>query len=299
VFVIVIVSVAMSSSPPRYHPVPSPSPTAAARSTLFVPATRLDRVDKALAAGADHVVIDLEDAVEPSAKVAARADLAAFLAARAGAALLVRINGVDTDWHADDVAVCTQHQAVAGIMLPKAEDADAAARVARTRPVWAIVESARGLLALSELARVPGLARFMLGTLDLGVDLGLAANSAAAAALLDQARYQMLVHSRAAGLAAPIDGVYPRLDDVDGLRRHVARARDMGFGGVGCIHPAQVAIVHQVFAPAPVELDWARRVLDEAARTGLGAFRLDGEMVDAPVIARARAVLDRAGGPMS
>ncbi|MGE4341016.1 MAG: CoA ester lyase [Pigmentiphaga sp.] len=283
----------MSSTQTQPHAVPPP--TLAARSVLFVPANRLDRVDKALAAGADHVVVDLEDAVEPQAKAAARAELATFLAARAGARLLVRVNAAGTDWHADDVAVCTQLDAVAGIMVPKAEDAGLLAPVALCRPVWAIVESARGLLALRELARVPGLARFMLGTLDLGVDLGLAPDSAAAETLLDQARYQVLVHSRAAGLAAPIDGVYPRLDDADGLRQHVARARDMGFGGVGCIHPAQVAMTHDVFQPGAAELDWARRVLAEAERTGLGAFRLDGAMVDAPVLARARTLLARAG----
>ncbi|MDZ3991940.1 CoA ester lyase [Pseudomonas sp. Teo4] len=261
------------------------------RSALFVPATRPERIPKALASGADRVIVDLEDAVEESAKAQARDNLAAFLTEYPDARVLVRVNAPGHWAHETDLDLCRQHAAVAGVLLPKAETAEQIRRAHATgKPVWPIIESALGLVALSQLASTQGVERLSFGSLDLGLDLNLREGSEAAAQVLGHARYAVLLHSRAAGLAAPLDGVYPAIQDVEGLYRHTQFARDMGFGGALCIHPSQVAVIHQALRPSAAELDWAQRVIAGAA-AGAGVFTLDGQMVDAPVILRARALL--------
>lgn len=267
-----------------------------ARSILFVPAHRPERIPKALASGADGVVVDLEDAVEPEHKAAARAALAEFLSAQPQARILVRINGAGTPEHEADIAFCSAQPGVVGIMLPKTESAAQAAHVAAGgKPVWSFIESAVAVLALGDIAAVPGVARLVFGSLDFGVDLGLDQTSEAAAVMLDHVRCHMLLHSRAAGLAPPLDGVYPAFRDAEGLRRYARRARNMGFAGMLCIHPAQVADVHASFAAHEADLAWAQGVVAEFERTGLAAFQFQGEMVDAPVLARARELLAQAG----
>ena len=134
-----------------------------------------------------------------------------------------------------------------------------------------------------------------LGSLDYALDLGLSPDSPGAGIVLDHARIQVLLQTRAAGLPPALDGVFPGVQDTAGLARAASRAQQMGFGGMLCIHPAQVPLIHQAFAPAAAELDWARRVLAAHRDGGPGAFMLDGRMVDAPVIARARQVLAQAG----
>ncbi|MGG2396803.1 HpcH/HpaI aldolase/citrate lyase family protein [Pseudomonas sp. SH1-B] len=265
------------------------------RSALFVPASRPERIPKALAVGADAVIVDLEDAVQESLKVEARANLDAFLSANPEARLLVRINAPEHAGHAADIALCARHAGVIGVLLPKVESAGHVARVATCgKPVWPIIESAAGLLALAEIAAAKGVERLSFGALDLGLDLGLSSGSAAAERILDQARYALLLQSRVAGLAAPLDSVFPAIEDREGLARTARDARDMGFDGLLCIHPSQVEIVHRALCPADEELAWARRVMT-AASGGAGVFVVDGQMVDAPVLGRARRLLQRAG----
>lgn len=265
------------------------------RSALFVPASRPERIAKALASGADAVIVDLEDAVQESLKQQARSNLDAFLSANPQARLLVRINAPEHAGHAADIDLCASHAGVAGVLLPKVESAAQVARVAACdKPLWPIVESARGLLELPAIARAEGVERLSFGGLDLGLDLGLNNGSAAAERILDQARYALLLHSRTAGLAAPLDSVFPAIEDRDGLARAARDARDMGFGGLLCIHPGQVEVIHRALRPAEEELAWARRVM-AAASGGDGVFVVDGQMVDAPVLGRARRLLQRAG----
>ncbi|MBB3102373.1 HpcH/HpaI aldolase/citrate lyase family protein [Azomonas macrocytogenes] len=265
------------------------------RSALFVPATRTDRIPKALASGADVTIVDLEDAVAEDQKEAARTGLDVFLADHPQARLLVRINGASYPNQAEDLQLCSRHPGVTGVLLPKAESA-AQVKVATAcgKPVWPIVENARGLLALPEMTRVAGVERLSYGALDLGLDLGLSSGSAAAERMLDQARYALLLHSRAAGLAAPLESVFPAIDDLEGLALVVQTARDMGFGGLLCIHPKQVEVVHRAMLPTPQELAWAQHII-AANAAGNGVFVVDGEMVDPPVIGRARHFLERAG----
>lgn len=139
-----------------------------------------------------------------------------------------------------------------------------------------------------------GVERLSFGSLDLALDLDLNSGSNAAEQILGHARYALLLQSRLAGLAPPLDGVYPAIQNRAGLVEAVRFARDMGFGGLLCIHPSQVEPIHQTLMPSPAELEWARRVA-EAGASGAGVFVVDGEMVDAPVLGRARRLLERAG----
>jgi (S)-citramalyl-CoA lyase len=265
------------------------------RTALFVPGSRPERFSKALAAGADIVIVDFEDAVEEALKRQAREHLGSFLVANPSVRILVRVNAPEHAEHAEDLAFCAAHPGVSGVLLPKVESAAQVARVQATgKPVWPLVESARGLLALAEIAAAPGVERLSFGALDLALDLNLNTGSAAAEQVLGQARYAVVLHSRGAGLAAPLDGVHPDFNDLDGLARSVRHAADMGFAGALCIHPRQVEAIHRTLQPSAEELAWAERVV-EAARCGAGAFQLDGKMVDAPVVERAQRLLALAG----
>ncbi|MFF5864392.1 HpcH/HpaI aldolase/citrate lyase family protein [Pseudomonas sp. NPDC012596] len=269
--------------------------SAIVRTALFVPASRPERIPKALASCADRVIVDLEDAVEETAKEQARDNLRDFLTNNPLANVLVRVNAPGHWAHEADLALCQRYAGVSGILLPKAETAEQIQLAhATAKPVWPIIESARGLVALPSLVNCKGVERLSFGSLDLGLDLNLRTASEAAEQVLTHARYAVVLHSRAGGLAPPLDGVYPAIQDVDGLHRHVQFARDMGFGGALCIHPGQVNVIHSALKPSASELDWAKRVVAQA-EGGAGVFTLDGQMVDAPVILRARVILQVAG----
>lgn len=264
------------------------------RSALFVPATRPERIPKAIATGADRVIVDLEDAVQESLKEQARDNLERFLSENPDARILVRVNAPDHWAHAADLDLCRRHAGVIAIVLPKAESAAQVSTAHSTgKPVWPIIESAKGLAALSSIAGAQGVERLSFGSLDLGLDLDLTSGSRAAEEILSHARYAVLLCTRVAGLAPALDGVFPSIQDTAGLHSAVQFARDMGFGGALCIHPSQVAIIHQALKPSPEELHWARRII-ETASSGEGVFVLDGQMVDAPVIGRAQSILARA-----
>jgi len=264
-----------------------------ARSLLFVPGSRPDRFDKALAACADAVVVDLEDAVAPDDKDRARDAVAAWLAA--SRSVVLRINGAETAWFRRDLALCGR-TGVAAVMLPKTERAEdiAAVRDAGAQAVLPLIESAAGFAALPAIAGAPGVQRLAFGSLDFQVDLGMRD------ALEDELlpfRSQLVLASRLAGLQPPVDGVSTAIDDADRLRDDVLRARRLGFGGKLCIHPRQVEGVNRHFAPSEAERAWARRVLDAAAASGGAAVAVDGKMVDKPVILRAQAILGEAQRP--
>lgn len=264
------------------------------RSALFVPATRPERFSKALAAGADTVIIDLEDAVERNLKDQAREHLRDFASANPQTSFWVRINGAATSWFNADLAVCAAHQNIRAVLLPKAESALQVQQVAQAgKAVLPIIESARGVLALEAMAGQPGVDRLSFGSLDLMLELNTVPDTVGASLLLNHIRCQILLHSAANGLTAPLDGVYPNFSDHDGLAIAARLVRDMGFGGMLCIHPAQVATIHAAFAPTAADADWAKRIVDIADSTGSSAFQMDGKMVDAPVIARARQIMQQ------
>jgi citrate lyase subunit beta/citryl-CoA lyase len=268
-------------------------------SYLFVPGDRPERFAKACASGAQAVLIDLEDAVAPAAKDEARAAIARWLAgdeARALAAqprppqLLLRLNATDSPWHAADRQLLA-HPLVRGAMLPKSESAaDLVALHARLRAdqvLLPLVETVRGWFQALELARAPGVQRLAFGSVDFCADSGIRGDGEE----LILVRSQLVLLSRLAGLAAPLDGVSLALDDAAALEADVQRARRFGFGGKLCIHPRQVQAVNTGFAPSPAEQAWARRVLTAVESEGLGAIRVDGKLVDKPVLLLAQGVL--------
>jgi citrate lyase subunit beta / citryl-CoA lyase len=268
-----------------------------ARSFLFVPGDRPERLAKALASGAHAVVVDLEDAVAPSDKAAARAALLAAwpaLSVQERARLVIRTNAVVTAAWADDAALLRElsTHGLAGVMVAKSESVaalDAVARDAGGAALLPLVESTEGVHEAGRIARAAGVIRLVFGHLDFQLDLGLYASRDETE--LDSIRLALVMASRRAGLAAPVDGVTVDLDDPARLAADAARSRRLGFGAKLCIHPRQVAAVNEALGPSDAERQWAQRVLDASRDRGTGAFRLDGRMIDEPVLAQARRVL--------
>ncbi len=262
------------------------------RSLLFVPGDRPERFAKAIASGADGVIIDLEDAVTAGAKEQARQNVKDFAASNAGLSFWLRINAATTEFFAADVRLCGALTNLAGLLLPKAEDVPSIARLsALGRPIIPIIESATGVLQMAQLAAQPKVERLTFGALDLMLELGVTPDSAAAATLLNDVRCRLLYASHANGLQAPLDTVYADIKNLDGLAGFAAHARDMGCAGMLCLHPQQVPVIHRAFAPSKEQLDWAARVLAQAHASGKNAFMLDGQMVDQPVIAQAERLI--------
>ncbi|MDQ7982030.1 CoA ester lyase [Paraburkholderia sp. SARCC-3016] len=261
-------------------------------SYLFVPGNRPERFIKARNAGADAVIFDLEDAVQPAEKALARDAVVNGLDAAAPADVphYVRINGAQTEWFADDIAALAAHPAVAGLILPKAEDREPIAAIRkcahRTLTVSPIIESARGYARLDEVCGGVAVDRLMFGTLDFQLDLGMEANEDELAAF----RSGIVLASRVAGLAAPVDGVSTAIDDAESVEADARRGRRLGFGGKLCIHPKQLAAVHRAYAWSEAEYDWAKRVLRAVEASGGAAVAVDGRMVDMPVILKAQRI---------
>lgn len=261
------------------------------RSFLFVPANRPDRFDKALACGADAVVIDLEDAVPPDNKTEARHAVASWLAAHHR--VIVRINAADTPWFKDDLALA-RLPGVAGIMLPKTERIDevfSVSCIGAGTAVFPMIETAAGLHNVHTIARAQGVQRLVFGSIDFQLDLGISGDELE----LLPYRAQLVMASRLARLGAPIDGVSTSIDDQAALAADTLRSRRLGFGAKLCIHPKQVGAVNAAFCATAEELAWARRVLEAAARSAGAAVAVDGRMVDRPVMMRAQAIVQEAG----
>jgi len=258
-----------------------------ARSYLFVPANRPERFAKACAAGADAVIIDLEDAVPPLEKAAARDHLAHWLSP--ANPVVIRINGAQSDWFANDVALCAM-PGVAGIMLPKAETVDEINIIScasAQKPVLPLIETALGMRHAELLAGAPHVQRLVFGTVDFQFELGLEGDGEE----LLFYRSQLVLASRLAGIQAPVDGVTTDIDNHAALLDATVYARRLGFGAKLCIHPRQLAPVHAGFAPTEAQLDWSRRVVQAAHQADGAAIAVDGKMVDRPVILKAQQML--------
>jgi len=251
---------------------------------LYVPGDRPDRFDKAVATGADLVILDLEDAVAPDRRAFARAAVVEWLAtATPDCVLQVRVRS------ADDLRAL---RAVSGIevRLPKVvspSQIDEATAVLPGVPITALVESALGVERAAEIAAHPAVTRLGLGESDLASELGTRAD-----AVLDHARVRLLYAALAAGLPAPMLSAYPAIRDLAGLRADTERGRTLGWIGRIAIHPSQLPIITDVFRPSATETQWAHEVLAATADGGVTTLS-NGEMVDAAMLGRAKAILAR------
>ena len=277
----------------------SPNQTLAFSSNfLFVPATRPERFSKAFDSGANAVVLDLEDAVpeedKESARKAIRAAWPSFTAEQKNR-LVIRSNSPGSKFYAADL-ILAQELSVACILIPKSESHDeinGAALVLPSTTIIPMIETALGLENLREIANSNQVIRLALGNLDLQADLGMICDQNETE--LQTARFQIVLASRLAQIAPPIDGVTPSTDDLERISGDAQRAKRMGFGGKLCIHPKQVSIVKSAFMPTQDELNWAQRVIDADQTSKGGAVKLDGRMIVRPVVLLAQRTLALAG----
>lgn len=263
-------------------------------SFLFVPASRPDRYEKALASDADVVIIDMEDAVADADKESSLADLLQALEAGLSRPVLVRVNAPDSRWFERDLQALSGQAGVAGVVIPKigsaAQVTEAVAALPEGIPVIPTVESVRGLAAVAEIAAVPGVVRFAVGAADLSFDLDAEISSPT----MDHIYARLVIDSRLAGLAGPVASPPFSLRDTEVIEQDAKRLRGLGVTAQLCIHPAQIPAVRAGFLPSDENVDWARSVVDASTATG-GAVGVDGQMVDKPIHDRAVRILAQIG----
>jgi (3S)-malyl-CoA thioesterase len=268
------------------------------RSVLYIPGSKERALEKAKGLPVDAIIFDLEDAVAPDEKINARGLLAQTLeeGGYGPRVKLVRVNGLDTEWGADDISAFAEAPAEA-LLIPKvgsAADLDAVAEIAPNKALWAMIETPEGILHAEEIAAHPKLQGFVLGTNDLAKDLG--TRFRADRLPMMTALQMSLLAARAHGVIC-IDGVYNAFKDDDGLRAECEQGRDLGMDGKSLIHLAQVAITNEVFAPTEDEIALARRQIEafEAAKAeGQGVAVVDGKIVENLHVATAQATLAKA-----
>ena len=265
------------------------------RSALYIPGSKSRAIEKARGLAVDVILFDLEDAVAPDEKAAARYTLVQELKqGRFGSRYkVVRINGLDSAWGAADAAAFANSDCDA-VLVPKvgsAKDVDSVVALMPNHPIWAMIETPEGVLNAAEIAAHPKLEGFVMGTNDLAKDL----SSHGRAALTTSLQVSLLA-ARAAGIVA-IDGVYNAFKDVDGLRAECDEGRGFGFDGKSLIHPAQVDVANEVFGPKPEDIDLAERQIaayEEAVAAGQGVAVVDGKIVENLHVETARATLAKA-----
>jgi citrate lyase subunit beta / citryl-CoA lyase len=276
------------------------------RSMLFVPANNARRVEKALGLGADAVILDLEDAVAEREKEAARAAVVEALGRPRTGLAYVRVNALGTPWCYGDLLEIAR-AGLDGVLLPKVEAASdlvtagwLLTQLERERSLPAgsidllpIIETGRGLAGLAEICAARSRhKRVVFGAADFTLDMGMQWTRDERE--LAPARAALVLASRAAGLEPPIDTVWARLQDAQGLHASARTSLEMGFQGRMCIHPDQIDVVHSVFTPSAEEHARASKIVqafEEAERNGLASIRVDGQFVDYPIVEKARKVV--------
>ena len=267
------------------------------RSVLYIPGSNARAIEKSRGLNVDAIIFDLEDAVAPDAKQEARNTLRTELAAGGFGPRrrIVRINGLDTEWGADDLEACAEI-APDAVLVPKVENPDTISTVksaltGTNATVWAMMETPRGILNAAAIAAADGMEGFVMGTNDLAKEL----TSQTRGAMMMSLQHCLLA-ARAEGLVC-VDGVYNAFKDEDGLRHECQEGRDLGFDGKTLIHPAQVAVTNEVFGPSEEAIALATRQIDafEAAEAeGKGVAVVDGKIVENLHVVTARQVLAKA-----
>ena len=264
-----------------------------ARTWLFVPGDRPERFQKATAAGADMVILDLEDAVAQSSKDAARQHVVNWLST-AKTTYAVRVNAIGTNWHDADLSALENlpNDLPVIVMLPMSEDPAQIAEVIKRLPqhsvIVALIETALGVTKAVEIAKLSGVERLALGSYDLAAELGVDPDFRPAMAVI---RSGLVLGSAIAGLAGPIEGVTGDIDNLKKLKSDVSDSASLGFAGKLCIHPKQVAVAAVALSPSEADLMWAARITAAVADGNEGVVLVDGTMVDAPVVKRAHRIL--------
>ena len=277
---------------------PLDTPLGFSSTFLFVPGTRSERFSKALDSGSDGVILDLEDAVPEEEKEMARNAIRTVwpqFTSEQKRHLVIRSNAPGTKFYAADLMLA-QELDLACLLIPKSESLDQINGAAQMLPKTAIIpmiETALGLDKLKELANSNQVLRLALGNLDLQADLGMVCDVQETE--LQVPRYQIVLASRLAQIAPPIDGVTTSTDDVDRIGDDARRAKRLGFSAKLCIHPKQVSLVKAAFMPTDAEVSWAQRVVEADLGSKGGAVKLDGRMIDRPVVLLAQRTLAIAG----
>jgi len=273
----------------------------ARRSVLFSPGDQPELLRKAPKSGADVVVFDLEDAVAPTAKAEAREAVSDVLGTiDPDCEVCVRVNAGEVA--EDDVAaLAAGTPRLDSVMLPKTASAEDVETLAAglgdhglDAPVLALIESARGVQNADEVADAPATDALLFGAEDLAADLGATRTDEGTEVLY--ARERVVLAASAAGVDA-IDTLWTDFEDTDGLRADTDRGIEMGYDGKMAIHPGQVGVINDAFTPSDDRIDWAEKVLaarEEAEDAGRGVFAVEGEMIDAPLIAQAERIVERA-----
>ncbi|UWR10530.1 HpcH/HpaI aldolase/citrate lyase family protein [Sulfitobacter mediterraneus] len=272
-----------------------PKITRPLRSVLYIPGSKPRALDKARTLACDAIIFDLEDAVTPEEKVSARETLAAALTEGGYGARykVIRINGLDTEWGADDARAAAKMDADA-ILLPKVgspSDLDALAALVGDTPLWAMMETPMAMLNAGAIGAHPQLEAMVMGTNDLNKDLQ---TRTRADRLPLMTGLGLCVLAAKAHQIAIIDGVYNAFKDDDGLKIESDQGRDMGFDGKTLIHPAQLAVANAAFSPSEEEADLARRQIaafEETEASGQGVAVVDGRIVENLHVATARETL--------
>lgn len=269
------------------------------RSVLYIPGSKDRALDKARGLPVDAIIFDLEDAVSPDAKVEARGTLKTALeqGGYGNRYKIIRINGLDTEWGAQDIAALRDAPADA-ILVPKvdsAADIDAVqSLLGNDTPIWAMIETPAGVLNANEIAAHPALEGFVAGTNDLAKELN--CRTRPDRLPMQMSLQMMLLAARGHDVVA-VDGVYNQFKDEEGLHAECEQGRDLGFDGKTLIHPAQIAVTNECFAPSEAELDLARRQIDafeEVEKTGQGVAVVDGKIVENLHVVTAKKTLAKA-----
>jgi len=268
------------------------------RSVLYIPGSRDRALDKARGLAVDAIIFDLEDAVSVDEKTSARETLKTALAqgGYGNRVRIVRINGLDTEWGAEDAKAAAGMDCDA-VLLPKVDTAaqlDALAAITGDTPLWAMMETPRAIMNAAEIAAHPKLAGMVMGTNDLAKELQCRARADRLPMLT--ALSMCLLAAKAEGLVI-VDGVYNAFKDAEGLSAECEQGRDMGFDGKTLIHPAQVDVANTAFAPTAAEIDLAERQIaafEQTVAAGQGVAVVDGKIVENLHVVTAREILSKA-----